>query len=170
VGFVSEWRKRPEAVAGLGPVGEECAGHPCIFPTTWVTTTTQLSLRIPRGPNQTEIWWFTFVDRNQPEELRRFAVLIANRIFGPAGVLEQEDGENWAQATMQTEGHASRRVPHQLTMGLGRGKIIKEHGLARIETTTNEHGQLWTYHSWAQWMKGLAWDELAAATTPGDYI
>jgi len=43
-------------------------------------------------------------------------------------------------------------------------------GLARIETTTNEHGQLWTYHSWAQWMKGLDWDALKASTTPGDVL
>jgi 3-phenylpropionate/trans-cinnamate dioxygenase alpha subunit len=55
-------------------------------------------------------------------------------------------------------------------MGLGRAEIIKEHGLARIETTTNEHAQLWTYSAWAQWMKGLSWDELRQATTPGDSI
>lgn len=170
VEFDTSWRTTPEAREGLGPIGVEVAGHPSIFPTTWVTTTTQVSLRIPRGPRQTEIWWFTFVDRNASEELRRFAVMIANRVFGPAGVLEQEDGENWSQATMQTEGYASRQMRHVLTMGLGRGKIIKEHGLARIEGATNEHGQLWTYHSWAQWMKGLDWDALRAATTPGEYI
>ena len=53
-------------------------------------------------------------------------------------------------------------------MGLGRGKIIKEGGLSRIEGLTGEHGQLWTYHSWAQWMKGLGWDELIKVTTPGE--
>jgi 3-phenylpropionate/trans-cinnamate dioxygenase alpha subunit len=71
---------------------------------------------------------------------------------------------------MQTVGIASRRVPHVLKMGAGRGKVIKEHGLARIETTTNEHGQLWTYHAWAQWMKGLDWDSLRTSTTPPDIL
>jgi 3-phenylpropionate/trans-cinnamate dioxygenase alpha subunit len=163
-----EWRIQPRAQEILGPVGQRVAGHPSIFPTTWVTGTGQISLRIPRSPNRTEIWWFTFVDRNLPPEVRRFAVSIANRIFGPAGVLEQDDGENWSQSTMQTNGVASNRLPNLLTMGLGRGEVIKEHGLARIETTTNEHAQLWTYHAWAQWMKGLDWADLRLATTPPD--
>ena len=169
--FAPGWRDTPEARATLGPVGIRVAGHPNIFPTAWATVTNpQISLRIPRDPGHTEIWWFTFVDRNMPREMRDFMVSMANRVFGPAGVLEQDDGENWAQATAQTRGIASRKMKHQLTMGLGRGKIIKEGGLARIDGLTSEHAQLWTYHSWAQWMKGLGWDELKKATTPGDCI
>jgi phenylpropionate dioxygenase-like ring-hydroxylating dioxygenase large terminal subunit len=168
--FDKDWRTTAQAHEALGPVGVEVAGHPNIFPTTWIAVSVQLSLRIPRDPGHTEIWWFTFVDRNLPRETRDFMVTLACRIFGPGGVLEQDDGENWAQATAQTRGIASRRIKHQLTMGLGRGKIIKEGGLSRVEGLTAEHGQLWTYHSWAQWMKGLGWDELKKVTTPGDFI
>ncbi|HEV2169802.1 MAG TPA: SRPBCC family protein, partial [Candidatus Binatus sp.] len=168
--FDKTWRTTERARAALGPVGVEVAGHPNIFPTTWIAVSVQLSLRIPRDPGHTEIWWFTFVDRNLPRETRDFMVTLASRVFGPGGVLEQDDGENWAQATAQTRGIASRRMKHHLAMGLGQGKIIKEGGLARIEGVTSEHGQLWTYHSWAQWMKGLGWDELRNATTPGEFI
>jgi len=169
--FDPAWRDTPQAKAALGPVGINVAGHPNIFPTTWVTSALpQVSLRIPRDPSHTEIWWFTFVDRNMSRETRTFMVTMANRIFGPAGLLEQEDGENWAQATAQTRGIASRRMKHLLSMGLGRGNIIRESGLSRIEGLTSEHAQLWTYYSWAQWMKGLSWDDLKKATTPGDRI
>ncbi|MBV8138183.1 MAG: Rieske 2Fe-2S domain-containing protein [Deltaproteobacteria bacterium] len=165
------WRERPQAQGALGPVGIRVAGHPNIFPNTWVTTgMPQISLRIPRDPGHTEIWWFTFMDRNTPRETRDFMISFANRIFGPAGLLEQDDGENWAQATAQTRGVASRRMKHLLNMGLGRGRIIKEGGLARVETLTSEYAQLWTYNSWAQWMKGLDWNELKNATTPGHCI
>lgn len=164
------WRTAPEALAALGPVGVTVAGHPSIFPSTWVTTTSQLSLRIPRTPTSTEIWWFSFTDRNMPRELRDFLVTIQTRIFGPAGLLEQDDGENWSQSTMQTHGVASRRVRQLINMGLGRGKVLREQGLARIEGLTSEYGQLWTYHSWAQWMKGLGWDELRDATMPPDVL
>ncbi len=163
-----EWRDTPQAKAALGPVGINVAGHPNLFPTTWVTTGQQISLRIPREPGRTEIWWFTLVDRNMPRESRDILISFANRIFGAAGLLEQDDGENWAQATAQTRGVASRRMKHLLGMGLGRGRIKKEGGLSRIEGLTSEYAQLWTYHSWAQWMKGLPWDELKNATTPGD--
>jgi phenylpropionate dioxygenase-like ring-hydroxylating dioxygenase large terminal subunit len=171
VEFDRSWRGSPHARAVLGPVGVDVAGHPSIFPTAWVTVApVQLSVRIPRDPTHTEIWWFTFVDRRMPPESRRFMITMANRIFGPAGVLEQEDGENWSQATAQSHGVASRRVKHLVNMGVGRGRIVKEHGLARIEGLTSEHGQRWTYHAWAEWMKGTSWDALRAATTPGEII
>jgi 3-phenylpropionate/trans-cinnamate dioxygenase alpha subunit len=166
-----KWRASAHARAVLGPVGVEVAGHPSVFPTTWVVPEiTQLSLRIPRDPTHTEIWWFTFVDREMPPDARRFMVTIANRLFGPGGVLEQDDGENWSQATAQSHGLASRRVKHLVNMGLGRGRVVKEHGLARIEGLTSEHGQRWTYHAWAQWMKGTSWEALRVATTPGDIL
>ncbi len=164
------WRAAAGVADVLGPAGKDVAGHPNIFPTSWITTTMQLSLRIPRTRSITEIWWFSFVPRELPPEFRKLVVRIQNHVFGPAGLLEQEDGENWNQSTLQTRGLASRRTKHHLLMGLGRGKVIKEHGLARIETLTNEHAQLWTYHAWAQWMKGLDWAELRAATTPPDVL
>jgi len=166
------WRDRPHIQEALGPVGAMVAGHPNIFPNSWVATgTTQISLRIPRSPNQTEIWWYSFTDRDNPPERRAVDVMVANHIFGPAGLLEQEDGENWSQSTMQTRGMASRRIPQLLRMDLGRGKILRdEQGRARIEGTTNEHVQLWTYAAWAEWMKGSDWDTLRANTTPGEFI
>jgi 3-phenylpropionate/trans-cinnamate dioxygenase alpha subunit len=164
----NSWRDVPPASEALGPVGRMVAGHPSIFPSTWITTTSQISVRIPRTPTSTEIWWFSFVDASYPPDVRDFLVTMQTRIFGPAGLLEQDDGENWAQSTMQTHGVASRRVKQLLNMGVGRGTVVKEGGLARIEGYTSEYGQLWTYHSWAQWMKGLDWDELREATTPPD--
>lgn len=164
------WRSTDTAREALGPVGATVAGHAGIFPTTWLTTTSQLSLRIPRSVNRTEIWWFTFVDRSASESTRSKTISLANRVFGPAGLLEQDDGENWAQSTMQTYGEASRRIPHLVNMGLGRGRIIKEHGLARIDGPTSEYGQLWTYHSWLQWMKRPDWQQLRLSTTPGEQL
>ncbi len=164
------WRLEARAQQALGPIGIEVDGHPSIFPTTWITTAQQLSLRIPRGPMQTEIWWFNFVDRNASESERRKQLRRGHILFGPAGLLEQDDGENWSQSTIQTAGLASRKIRQLLTMGLGSGRVIREHGLSRIEGTTSEHGQLWTYHAWSQWMRGLSWSELRAATEPVDCL
>ena len=162
------WRNTPEAQEILGPVGVQVAGHPNVFPTMWFTSAPwQVSLRIPRSPTSTEVWWFTFVDRNATPEQRQTVAVVASRIFGPSGLLEQDDGENWVQATMQSHGTASQRMKHLMIMGVGRGRVISEHGLHRVEGLTSEHGQRWTYHSWLQWVKGLGWDELRAATTPG---
>lgn len=165
-----DWRRNPEAQEQLGPVGIRVAGHPNIFPTCWITVSNEISLRVPRGPSETEVWWFSFVDRSAPEEVQTNTTMHQNHVFGPAGLLEQEDGENWAQSTMQTHGMASRRVPQMLKMNLGRGQVIKEHGLARIEGMTTEHSQLWTYYAWTQWLRGGDWDDLRDATEAPDVI
>lgn len=167
---VMKWREEPGPAAVLGPVGAQVAGHPQIFPTAWFTTDGQLSLRVPRSAEVTEVWWFSFRDRNDSPEDQHAQLQRQIHMFGPAGFLEQEDGENWAQSTMQTHGGSSREIPQLLKMGLGRGKVVHEHGVSRIDGPVNEHAQLWTYLSWREWVKGTSWEELRAGTTPGDYI
>src|SRR5262249_17997574 len=130
----------------------------------------QLSLRIPLSPNKTEVWWFTFVEKKLSPDMRKMVIAGASHSFGPAGLLEQDDSENWAQSTVQTRGVGSRRIPQLLKMDLHRGNVVKEHGVARIEGTTSEHAQLWLYHCWTQWMKGLSWDELQSSTIPPDQL
>jgi len=165
------WRERSEVAQALGPIGVEVSGHPNIFPNAWISTMSlQLSLRVPVSPSRTEVWWFTFRDKDATPEQQAMGLWMANHGFGPAGLFEQEDGENWAQSTLQVRGPRSQRIPHALKMSLKRGEVIKEHGLARIEGTSNEHAQLWLYHSWAQWMKGLGWDALRKATAPPDRL
>ena len=169
--LAQKWRSLPGKTDILGEVGIKVAGFPNIFPTAWVTTGAQLSLRIPRSPGVTEIWWYSFRNRSETDEqAKKMLLMRQNHTFGPAGILEQEDGENWAQSTMQTRGTVSKHIPQLLKMGLGRGKIIKEDGLARIEGTTNEHAQLWTYQAWKAWLGNPSWDELREQTTPGDYL
>ena len=140
------WRVRPEAQEQLGAVGVESRGHPNIFPNLWIASSgTQLSLRLPHGPGSTEIWWFTILDRNMPPELRKAAIMRANHTFGPAGMLEQDDGENWDQSTRAARGTVGRRYPLNFAMNLGRGVIRHEpSGLAHIDTHISEHAQLWT--------------------------
>ena len=85
----------------------------------------------------------------------------AVQVFGPAGGLEQEDGENWDQSTRATRGVIARRYPLHFAMGLGHGEIVtSDSGSGHIETKINEHAQLWTYRAWAEWMAAESWQEL----------
>ncbi|WP_432984040.1 aromatic ring-hydroxylating oxygenase subunit alpha [Dactylosporangium sp. CA-233914] len=165
-----KWRETEKAKKMLPGVAANVAGHPNIFPTMWITQTVQVSLRVPRTPTTTEIWWFSFRDANADPEQGAAQLAMQNHVFGPAGLLEQEDGENWAQSTMTAIGGAQESVPQLLKMNLGRGKIIHQDGLARIEGNINEHGQMWTYLAWKAWLSGASWDELKQVTTPGDIL
>jgi 3-phenylpropionate/trans-cinnamate dioxygenase alpha subunit len=160
-------RELPKAKEVLGPVGLKTGGHPSIFPNLWVATLQgQLSLRIPKGPGHTEIWWFSFVEDEIDEESRKFQRASSNHIFGPAGMLEQDDGENWGESTKGARGFISSKYPLHYGMGIGQAKVTTdEDGPPHIETSINEHGQLWTYRAWADWMAAESWEQLRANHT-----
>jgi phenylpropionate dioxygenase-like ring-hydroxylating dioxygenase large terminal subunit len=157
-----------ETKAAMGPLGVRATGHPNIFPNLWISTRgMQLSLRLPRGPGHTEIWWFTVMPRSFTGEQRRMAKKFLTHSFGPAGLLEQDDGENWSQSTLAGRGLASRPYPHNLQMGLGQDEVtVDPSGQKAIETRVNEHAQRWTYRCWAEWLRARDWPELMATRSP----
>lgn len=161
-------RLRPrEADAHMGPAGVRSNGHPGIFANLWVALNgVQLSLRHPRGPNATEIWWFTFMPKDSSPAYRRRATRVASHLFGPAGFLEQDDGENWSQSTRTARTPLARDLPHTLQMGLGRDRVVSDPatGQRYIDTQVNEHGQRWFYRSWVEWLCARDWSELSRNT------
>jgi 3-phenylpropionate/trans-cinnamate dioxygenase alpha subunit len=156
------WRDKPETQKVLGPVGLKARGHPHIFPNLWFATGPgQLSLRLPKGPNHTEVWWFTVLPKDQETEKFQEQRLRATHVFGPAGMLEQDDGENWEQSTKGLKGLSTRNAPLHYGMGLGHGDIIEIEGApGHIETKVNEHAQLWLYRAWSEWMAAESWADL----------
>lgn len=154
--------------AAMGPVGVRSTGHPNIFPNLWISTRgMQLSLRIPRGPGHTEIWWFTVMPKGFSDDQRRAAKKFILHAFGPAGLLEQDDGENWSQSTAASRGVVSRRYPQNLQMAMGHDEVLVDpSGQKRIETRVNEHAQRWTYKCWAEWLRARDWPELMATRSP----
>jgi phenylpropionate dioxygenase-like ring-hydroxylating dioxygenase large terminal subunit len=162
-------RIRPHgAKALMGPVGVRSHGHPNIFPNLWITMSgLQMCLRLPRGPSKTELWWFTFVPKAAAPELRRQMIWQANHVFGPAGILEQDDGENWSQSTRAARGLRSRELGQYIGMGLDRDRVVAgDQGEHYIETCVSEHGQRWLYRAWTEWMAARDWAELKANHTP----
>ncbi|MFD1189153.1 MULTISPECIES: aromatic ring-hydroxylating oxygenase subunit alpha [Phenylobacterium] len=158
-------RIRPRAATDLmGPEGVRSEGHPNIFPNLWVTISgTQMCLRLPRGPSHTELWWYTLVPKAAPPEAKREIIRRMNHVFGPAGLLEQDDGENWSQSTRSSRGVASRTLGHNLQMGLGHDEAkVGAGGEHYIEGLISEHGQRWLYRAWTEWMSARDWAELKA--------
>jgi phenylpropionate dioxygenase-like ring-hydroxylating dioxygenase large terminal subunit len=156
-------RIRPGAAAALmGPEGVRSMGHPNIFPNLWITLGgAQLCLRIPRGPSATELWWFTAIPKATPPPLRRAMIHQANHIFGPAGLLEQDDGENWSQSTRAASGFGRSKVGAALLMGLGKDEVrVGANGQQTIEGYVGEHAQRWLYRSWTEWLAARDWAEL----------
>jgi hypothetical protein len=154
------WRKDPEIQKRMGPLRNRVnRSNQNVFPNLFVNSgSRELMLRNPIGPGKIEIWKTMLVDRNAPPESRRTMMRGANRHFGPAGMFEQDDGENWDQSTNGTKGVVSQRYNLNYSMAIGHGEMIDdEMGPPRIESLTNEHCQLWHYRVWAEYMAAPDW-------------
>ncbi len=153
-----------EATELMGRAGVRSEGHPNIFPNLWITISgSQICLRLPRGPSHTELWWFTLAPTAAPPEAKREIVRRINHVFGPAGLLEQDDGENWSQSTRAARGVVGRQLGLNLQMGLGRDKMVTNDGGEHyIEGLISEHGQRWLYRAWTEWMAARDWADLKA--------
>jgi hypothetical protein len=155
-----DWLKTPESKAELGRMGVQAGGHPHIFPNLWITSN-QIWIRMPKGPAKTELWSFLLLDKDMPEDRRASALLRAQHTFGPAGLWEQDDGENWAQSTRGMVGTVSRTFPLNYSMNVGHGQLAQEEDApAYFEGKVTEHPQLWYYRNWAEWMAAGGWDDL----------
>lgn len=161
---LSAWRRDPAIIERMGPKRMQLQrGNFLIFPNLFVNFgSRELMLRNPMGPNGIEIWKTTLVDRNLPPEAQREQVRNSNRHFGPAGVFEQDDGENWEYSTKGCFGEWAQQYDIHYAMGLGHNPIIRgEEGAAPyIPSQMNEHAQLWMYKVWAEYLNAASWPQL----------
>jgi phenylpropionate dioxygenase-like ring-hydroxylating dioxygenase large terminal subunit len=159
------WRKDPAVQEQLGPLRMKVnRSNQNVFPNLFVNSgSRQLMLRNPLGPMRTAMWITTLVDRTAPPEIQRAQAQASNRHFGPGGMFEQEDGENWDQSTFGARGQVARRYDLNYSMAVGRGEIVVDgQSPPRIDVLTNEHCQLWFYRCWAEYMAAESWPELQA--------
>ena len=159
------WRFDPKVQGELGPLRARVnRANLLVFPNLFVNTGSRdLMLRNPMGPTKIEIWKTGLVDANVSPEAQRAAVRATNRHFGPAGMFEQDDGENWDLSTAAARGTVSQRYDLNYAMGLGNGELVDDgQSPPRFDTLTNEHAQLWMFRVWSELMSAGSWPELEA--------
>ena len=113
----------------------------------------------PRGPDQIEIWSWTFVDTAAPPEVKEALRLESVRSFSPGGIYEQDDMENWQECTRTCRGVVTRRYPLNYQMGLGREHFDDEiMGWASDDVVSESNARRF-YRRWAQLMTSKNWAE-----------
>jgi len=160
---LADWRKDPVVQQRLGPTRNKVQrSNMNVFPNLFVNSgSREIMLRNPTGPGSMEIWKTVLVDRNASPEVQKMQVRLSNRHFGPAGMFEQDDGENWAQSTLGALGKVSQQYDLHYAMGLGRGELVEEGDTPPLlKSLVNEYAQLWMYRCWAEFMDAPSWNEL----------
>jgi nitrite reductase/ring-hydroxylating ferredoxin subunit len=126
-----------------------------IFPNTHFNSAgrTTIGIWLPLSASRTEVWRWLFVPRNAPAAVKETLREYYLRYAGPAGLVEQDDMENWSAAQRGTQSVVARKYPfnYQLAMGLAR-RSKPEEWLGHDVTITEdvaEHNQRAFYAHWA---------------------
>ena len=102
-------------------------GSATIFPNfSWLTGRQTLRVWHPKGPNETEVWTWTLVNRDCPDELKQQQRRTSVQTFGPAGIFEQDDAENWSQCNATMRGYIGRQLTMPYLAGRDAGEGSRE--------------------------------------------
>jgi len=155
----------PEVEARLGRMRAlRLAGHNGIFPTLgWLNGTSTLRIWHPRGPHQIEVWSMCIVDKAASEEVKSSFEHSVARAFGPAGIAEQDDCENWVELQKVLQGSMAQKTKLCIGMGLNH----EQHRTDAPGVTNHvfaETAARGLYQRWADLLTYETWDEVLQAT------
>jgi len=163
---VAERTRREDWTKGMWP------GLGTVFPNFSRLTAPFNTLRVwhPRGPHETDVWSWTFVDKLAPPEVKEETRLFSLRSFGAAGGFEQDDGENWNLATAANLGKAARNLAMNFQMGMGSLERAENPQAWYTDRTSESNGRAF-FRRWQDLMQGKSWKELAEADqTPHEFV
>ncbi|MFJ1709601.1 SRPBCC family protein [Kitasatospora sp. NPDC088346] len=159
---VHEWmdydalRKRLGDARVDGPLTN---GHATVFPNfSYLPVNGSIRIWHPKGPDRMEVWAWTIVDKSMPEEVREAQRLYNLRTFGPSGVFEQDDGENWSEAQAISHGFITNRVALNYQMGMDSEREDGRFPGQTSELYSDAAGRAF-YGRWRELMNTPAWHE-----------
>ena len=117
-------------------------------------------LALPKGPLKTEFWHFSVVDRDAPEEVKSALRKGSQGNNGAAGMFEQDDIDNWRQLSESGFSVAGRRVPQDLSMGVGHIEMASDFVGQVSERYITEHNQRLYYDRWREFMDAESWSDI----------
>jgi len=112
----------------------------------------------PKGPDRMEVWSWTIVDRSWPDDVKEAQHLQSLRTFGPTGIFEQDDPENWNDMQAIGRGFVTSTLPLNYQMGLGSETHDGRHPGLTAELYSDA-GALSFYAHWGRLMNTPAWHE-----------
>lgn len=123
-----------------------------IYPNlSFLWSNTSFKVSHPRGPGKVEYWSWAAVPADAPDSVKKVLRTNYSSFFGPAGILEQEDSEVWAQQFRGSNIDFADDRPYFYGLGLGEEKPHPQlPGL--VSVTANE---AYARHFFARWRDEL---------------
>jgi phenylpropionate dioxygenase-like ring-hydroxylating dioxygenase large terminal subunit len=152
---------RRERLAKMAPIDE----IPHIFPNVGAVAYL-IRVMHPQGPTETEMWSYMLVDKAAPPEVKEELVRFHERRWGPNGVVQKDDMENWYIQTRYSKGFSTRwRLRQNNQLGMSRPSLDgpSTFGMPGLfhRWPTDENYRRFFEH-WALVMEANSWDEILA--------
>jgi 3-phenylpropionate/trans-cinnamate dioxygenase alpha subunit len=126
----------------------------------WLTRT--IRVWQPRGPDKMEIWSWAIVDKAAPPKIKDVMRFVSQYRFSPSGVFEQDDMDNWVQATGAARSLIGRRYPANYQMN-GNEPPVEVDLPGRVKSRFSDNNQLSLYMHWAKMLQARNWNEVLSA-------
>jgi phenylpropionate dioxygenase-like ring-hydroxylating dioxygenase large terminal subunit len=153
---------RDEARARLGKqrVDQINSGHASVFPNLSFLWGIQ-TLRVwhPKGPDETEVWAWTVVERDWPAAIKDAYRKGVLRSFSAAGTFEQDDGENWNEIQHVLRGFRARQKTLNVSMGIGHARANHPEYPGLMSGVYAEEAARGFYARWASMLAAGDWSE-----------
>ena len=114
----------------------------------------------PRGPLQTEVWAYWAIDKNAPPEIREHMRKNGMQAFGPGGVQEQDDMDNWRNASDAGKSFQARKYLSHIGMGVGHEELNPGLPGRSIPAFCGEINQRSMYKRWEEMMNANSWADI----------
>jgi phenylpropionate dioxygenase-like ring-hydroxylating dioxygenase large terminal subunit len=160
------WAKRRER---LGKLAEE-NDMPHMFPNAGSTVGRMIRIMHPQGPAESEMWSYIFVDKAMPPEVKEAVVRFHERRWGPNGMIQKDDMENWYIQTRYSKGFMTRWALHQNNqLGMSNPSLHGPStfglpGMFHPQPTDENYRRF--FGRYAQVMEARSWDELLIKDSP----
>lgn len=108
---MQRWEAQPEVAEMIARrLGDdrEVRGHLNIWPTFMVLGNYTIRVTHPRGPHEQEIWAWTFVPKDAPDDVKDSIRRDVMRTFSPGGMFEGDDALNWEEMQQVLKGRVAR--------------------------------------------------------------
>lgn len=151
---------KAEVRSRLGPRSNQVnPAAATIFPNFSLLRASARTFRMwhPKGPDKIEIWSWLYVDKAAPDSVKKALRLAGTQSFGPSGVFEQDDMDNWEQCTKAGQGAVTRRLRLNYQMGLGHESFNDDLQALSSDYRYSDSNHREFYRRWSQMMAGDAW-------------
>ena len=141
-----------------------------IFPNmSYLYPSQTIRLWMPRGPIQTEVWAFSAIDKAASDEVKEAARRDYLLRFGPSGMFEQDDMDNWRQSTESGLSQTGRQTRHQIVMAIGHEIHNHPELPGTLWPNINEGPQRALYSRWQECLSAQSWADISVAPQTAVY-